>query len=377
MKKNKVRYITVTEEKIYWIWLSTISGIGARRFLKLLEMFDSPQMIYKASDKELIQLSRVLGEKCAQQILSSRNELALKRAESILLIPGINIITLQCSEYPTLLKTIYDPPPVLYIKGQPLRIDGPTIAVVGSRRSSEYGRVAAERISAQLAQLGVTVVSGLARGIDTMAHKGVLSTDSGYTIAVLGCGVDHVYPPENIGLYKAISERGTIISEYPPGTLPAAGNFPARNRIISGLSHGTLVIEAGLKSGALITVDCALEQGREVYALPGNISSQFSTGTNKLLKEGAKLITSVEDILEDLNITNCFGAAKPTNRAIVLDFFETEVYNALEDGEKGVEELIQKTGIDIGRLNAVLTIMEIKGIIKQIPGKIFMKQWNS
>ncbi|MBE3102210.1 MAG: DNA-protecting protein DprA, partial [Firmicutes bacterium] len=186
-----------------------------------------------------------------------------------------------------------------------------------------------------------------------------------------------VYPPENIGLYKAISERGTIISEYPPGTLPAAGNFPARNRIISGLSHGTLVIEAGLKSGALITVDCALEQGREVYALPGNISSQFSTGTNKLLKEGAKLITSVEDILEDLNITNCFGAAKPTNRAIVLDFFETEVYNALEDGEKGVEELIQKTGIDIGRLNAVLTIMEIKGIIKQIPGKIFMKQWNS
>lgn len=377
MKKNKVRYIAVTEEKSYWIWLSTISGIGARRFLKLLEMFDSPQMIYNASDKELIQLSRVLGEKCAQQILSSRNELALRRAESILLSPGINIITLQCSEYPTLLKTIYDPPPVLYIKGQPLRIDGPTIAVVGSRRSSEYGRVVAERISAQLAQLGVTVVSGLARGIDTMAHKGVLSTDSGYTIAVLGCGVDHVYPPENIGLYKAISERGTIISEYPPGTLPAAGNFPARNRIISGLSHGTLVIEAGLKSGALITVDCALEQGREVYALPGNISSQFSTGTNKLLKEGAKLITSVEDILEDLNITNCFGAAKPTNRAIILDFFETEVYNALEDGEKGVEELIQKTGIDIGRLNAVLTIMEIKGIIKQIPGKIFMKQWNS
>jgi DNA processing protein len=396
----------VTNEKIYWIWLSTIPGIGARRFLKLLEYFESPQQLFEASDQELAQSAKILGDKCAEQIAAARNEEALKRAESILNLPDIRTLTLMCPDYPPLLKAIYDPPPVLYCKGLPLRTDGSSIAVVGSRRSSEYGRMAARRLSCRLAAAGVSIVSGMARGIDTMAHRGALDAANGYTVAVLGCGVDYIYPPENSSLYKSILERGTILSEYPPGTIPTAGNFPARNRIISGLAHGTLVVEAGLKSGALITVDFALEQGREVYALPGNINSPFSEGTNKLLKDGARMITSERDILEDLDVSFkpmfspasgpiaaandslSTGGAGPSGtqssdipqaaaKAAVLDFFETLVYNALEDGEKGLEELIQATNLPVGRLNATLTLMEIKGIIKQIPGKIFMIQWKA
>ena len=367
----------MTDEKTYWIWLSTIPGIGARRFYKLMEYFESPRGLYEASEQELAQSARILGKKCWEQIATARKDKALKKAETILAMPDLRILTLVSSEYPPLLKSIYDPPPVLYCKGRPLPTEGPAIAVVGSRRSSEYGRMAARKISCQLARAGVAVISGMARGIDTMAHKGALAAASGYTAAVFGCGVDIVYPPENKSLYTTILERGSIISEYPPGTIPAAGNFPARNRIISGLANGTLVIEAGLKSGALITVDFALEQGREVYALPGNINSSFSEGTNKLLKDGAKMITSVDDILEDLDIAARPGSPKPAAQAAVLDFFETLVYNALEDGEKGLEELIQITNLPPGQLNAVLTLMEIKGIIKQIPGKIFMKQWKA
>jgi DNA processing protein len=398
------RGIRVTDEKVFWIWLSTIPGIGARRFIKLMEYFESPRQLFEASGKELAQSAKILGEKCSEQIASARNEESLKKAENILNIPDIRTITLMCPDYPPLLKNIYDPPPVLYCKGMPLLTDGSAVAVVGSRRSSEYGRMAAHRLSCRLAYAGVTIVSGMARGIDTMAHKGALDASNGYTIAVLGCGVDYIYPPENSSLYKSIMERGTIVSEYPPGTIPMAGNFPARNRIISGLAHGTLVVEAGLKSGALITVDFALEQGREVYALPGNINSPFSEGTNKLLKDGAKMITSERDILEDLDLSfrpafsssseaiasadaaagadASSGANAPApkaapQKAAVLDFFETLVYNALEDGEKGLEELIQITNLPVGRLNATLTLMEIKGIIKQIPGKIFMIQWKA
>ena len=228
------------------------------------------------------------------------------------------------------------------------------------------------------------MISGMARGIDTMAHKGALDAKSGYTAAVFGCGVDIVYPPENKSLYQSIAEWGSLFSEYPPGTGPSAGNFPARNRIISGLANGTLVIEAGQKSGALITVDFALEQGREVCAIPGNINSPYSKGTNRLLKEGARVVTSVDDILEDLDITApvCTSRDSATRsgeaaKTGALDFFETSVYNALEDGEKGLEELIQITNLPPGQLNAILTFMEIKGIIKQLPGKIFMKQWKA
>ncbi|HOB20108.1 MAG TPA: DNA-processing protein DprA [Candidatus Atribacteria bacterium] len=365
-----------TDEKLYWVWLSNVPGIGARRFYKLISALGSPKNVFDAPDSELKALPRLIGERCTHQLASSRNQKALGFAERILNTPDIKVLTLMCPEYPSLLKTIYDPPAVLYTKGCPLKYEAKAIAIVGSRRSSEYGRMTAFRIASELAAAGITVVSGMARGIDTYVHKGALKAQSGYTVAVLGCGVDYIYPPENKALYNEIQEKGTIISEYPPGTKPAPGNFPARNRIISGLSSGTLVIEAGQKSGALITVDYALDQGREVYALPGNVSSPFSRGTNELLKQGAKVITSADDILEDLDIEIRLSPHQPSNAA-VLDFFETQVYNALLDGEKGIEELIQLTKLDSGRLNSVLTLMEIKGIIKQIPGKIFMLQWKA
>jgi len=347
-----------------------------------MEYFGSPAALFHASEKEKNHAASILGEKCMNQLIQSMRDEDLKKAQVIIETPGLNVLTLLSSEYPPLLKSIYDPPPVLYCKGRPLMSDKPAVAVIGSRHSSEYGRITARKISEQLAQAGVTIVSGMARGIDTMAHKGALETDTGYTIAVLGCGVDYIYPRENAPLYRSILENGTIVSEYPPGTIPSPGNFPARNRIVSGLSYGILVIEAGLRSGALITVDYALEQGREVYALPGNVSSPFSQGTNKLLKEGARMVTSAQDILDDLKSNGIFdvsapAASPPLKQAPVLDFLETLVYNSLEDGEKCLEELIQITRLPAGQLNGLLTLMEIKGIIRQLPGKIFMIQWKA
>ena len=375
------------EEMQYWIWLNMIEGIGARRFIKLIEYYKSPRSLFMAENSELETAERILGKKHAGLLRASQNEESLNQAKAILNTPGLQVLTLLSSGYPALLKTIYDPPPVLYCMGKTLRSDLPAIAVVGSRHSSEYGRISAKKIAFKLAQAGAAVVSGMARGIDSMAHWGALEVENGYTIAVLGSGTDYIYPPENGKLYRTILEKGTIISEFTPGTRPLPGNFPARNRIISGLSHGILVVEAGLKSGAIITVDCALEQGRDVYALPGNVNSPFSQGTNKLLKEGAKMVTSVEDILEDLNMTvslqgylnsksNKNDSSQMSRQVPVLDLFESLVYNALHDGEKPFEDLIHITQIEPGQLNGVLTMMEIKGIIKQLPGKIFINLWN-
>jgi len=370
----------VSDNKLYWVWLNNIPGIGARRFYKLIEYFESPENLYNASKEEFKHVEKILGHNLMDLLQELRKDEELDKARKIVEQPDMTVLTLLSPEYPPLLKSIYDPPPVLYCKGKPLISDKPAIAIVGSRLSSEYGRRTAAKIAYDLAKAGVTVVSGMARGIDTMAHKGALEVEGGYTIAVLGCGVDYIYPAENATLYHAIFKHGTIISEYPPGTAPTPGNFPARNRIVSGLSYGTVVIEAGLKSGALITVDCALEQGREVYALPGNINSPYSIGTNKLLKEGAKMVTSAKDILEDLRSSfnlrpESSNVTMPSQSAPVLDFFETLVYNALQDEEKGLEELIQITKLPPGQLNGILTLMEIKGIIKQLPGKIFAKQW--
>lgn len=370
----------MSEDKLFWIWLNNVPGIGARRFYKLIEYYETPEQLFYATDEDLQPAAKLLGYKAMATLQEFRRDEALEKARKIMEQLDLTILTLLSPDYPPLLKSIYDPPPILYCKGKPLEYNRPAIAVVGSRLSSQYGRTTARKISCELARSGVIVVSGMARGIDTMAHKGALDVKGGYTIAVLGGGVDYIYPAENDALYRSILDQGTVISEYPPGAKPTPGNFPARNRIVSGLSAGTLVVEAGVKSGALITVDCALEQGRDVYALPGNIGSPYSQGTNKILKEGAKLVTSADDILEDLtSIFNFEGqpapASPPPKLAPVLDLFETLVYNALQDEEKGLEELIQLTKLPVGQLNGILTLMEIKGIIKKLPGKIFAKQW--
>ncbi|NLJ41043.1 MAG: DNA-protecting protein DprA [Clostridiales bacterium] len=362
------------DKKVYWVWLSQIPGIGAKRFHLLLERFGDPIKVWDAASEELFSLSPVLGKNVVSDIINQRQDKILDKIYESLRSSQYRIITLLDQEYPYLLSQIYDPPPILYCKGRRVQDNYFGISIVGSRRSTGYGRQMAERFGYELAKAGIIVVSGLARGIDAMAHFGALRA-GGATVGVLGCGIDRVYPPENKKLFKIMEEEGTILTEYPPGTSPLAGNFPARNRIISGMTNGTMVIEAGLKSGSLITVDFALEQGREVYALPGNISIDQSAGTNKLLKEGAKLVTDVWDVLEDFGIERQKGQDNAIS--VQLDFFETQVYNALQEGERHIEELSKDTKMDIQKLNSVLTMLEVKGIVKQMPGKIFIKTWDA
>lgn len=361
-------------DKAYWIWLSCVPGIGARRFAMLNEWFGSPKKLWESQDRDIVKYQTILGERATKSILDHKNQKHLYKAASILTEPGIFVVTLEDEQYPVLLRTIFDPPSVLYCKGLPLNNNITYMAIVGSRRTSEYGRQMADRFAYDLSLVGMGIVSGAARGIDTMAHKGTLRA-GGYTMAVLGCGVDVAYPSDNRKLLMQIEENGTLISEYPPGTYPAPANFPARNRIISGISKAVLVVEAGERSGALITVDFALEQGRDVYALPGNISNPYCAGSNRLLKEGARLVTDISEIVEESMIERTQSLHKLEKpKSVQLDLFEAEVYNALDDGEKYIEDLAFTTGFHIGKLNAVLTMLEIKGMVKQMPGNIFIRR---
>lgn len=357
----------------YWIWLTQIPGIGSKRFLQMLEIFGEPQNVFDADSAELKICRSQIGERTFENLLKHKTTEFLDKAIEITVNKEIHVITFIDDEYPSLLKEIYDPPMVLYSKGLPINNISPTISIVGSRRTSEYGRQMADKFSKVIAESGISVVSGAARGIDTISHFGAIKA-KGYTIAVLGCGVDVVYPRENKKLFSQIEENGTLLSEYQPGTYPAPANFPARNRIISGLSKVLLVIEAGERSGALITVDFALEQGRDVFALPGNTNNPFCTGTNRLLKDGARLITDPIEIIEEYNINFKFKTEKTSSKAIQLDFFENEILKQLEEGEKYIEQLADNIQINIGKLNAALTMLEIKGLIKQLPGNIFIRR---
>ncbi|MDL2273280.1 DNA-processing protein DprA [Oscillospiraceae bacterium OttesenSCG-928-G22] len=279
----------------FWTWLSALDSVSARKRAHLLSHFGTVEDIYYATEADYKAVPGIDGR--------DRRELLEKsfvRAETVLEIcekKQIRVITIQDAEYPDRLKNIDAPPLVLYTKGRfPLFDEEVAVAVVGSRKHTAYGRLVAERISYELAVGGALVVSGMARGIDSCANRGALNAGKP-TVAVLGCGADVVYPAENRELYEEISVRGCIVTEYTPGTRPFGGNFPVRNRIISGLSLGTLIVEAPRMSGALITANCALEQGRDVFAVPGNIDIAVNEGGNELIKEGAKLVTSASDIL--------------------------------------------------------------------------------
>ncbi len=265
---------------------------------------------------------------------------------------------------------------VLYVKGEILAQDKLAVAVVGSRLASFYGLQTAERLSFELASHGITVVSGLARGIDSSAHKGALKAKK-RTIAVLGSGLANIYPEENIELADKISETGAVISEFPMRTIPDKGNFPKRNRIISGLSLGVVCVEAAEKSGALITCDCALEQGREVFAVPGKVDSMTSKGTNRLIKQGAKLAQGVEDILEELNlfdyVSHQDGDSRSRIGGSVLDKDESLVYTLLSSDPKYIDDICEESGIALNRISSILLNLEIKKFVRQLPGKNFVK----
>lgn len=282
----------------YWIWLSIIEKKNYTITRRLLDIYKTPEEISKLSKKELEQLE--VEEQMIQEMTNSNYRRIVKAYMLYMKEKNIQILTIKDEDYPYLLKQIYDPPSVIYIMGNKKILSQNGIAIVGSRNCSLYGQKIAKYLSYQLAKKGIHIISGLARGIDTFSHIGTLQA-KGKTIAVLGSGLDVIYPPENEKLAEKIVESGgCLVSEYIVGTKPLGEHFPARNRIISGLASGVVVVEASEKSGSLITVDFALEQGKNVYAVPGNINSPNSLGTNSLIKQGAKIVTNVEDILEDL-----------------------------------------------------------------------------
>lgn len=290
------------EEKRYWVWFSLIKKLGPKRKLKLLNEYGNPEKIYNLTKEELLKIEWI-GEEIANNIVNAKNEKLLDYHIKYMLKNDIDIINIYEESYPHVLKEIYDPPISLYIKGNKDILNGKNIGIVGCRECTDYGKKAAKYFSYNLAKENVNIISGLAKGIDSYAHLGCLAAyrekqNCGKTIAVVGNGLDIVYPKENIIMANEIVKSGgAIISEYPCGTKPDKMNFPARNRIISGISSGIIVVEAKEKSGTLITVDFALEQGRDVFVVPGNINSINSVGTNDLIKQGARLVTVYKDIL--------------------------------------------------------------------------------
>ncbi len=357
-----------------WIWLANLQGIITRKKVELLRIFDTPGEIYRADAVALAQTG-ILSRENIKAILSARSEEATERTIEALMQHHIEVVTLADDHYPQLLKSIIDPPICLYVKGRLIN-DEPTVGVVGSRKASGYGISVAKKIASELSRYHICVISGMARGIDTAAHVGALSS-SGRTIAVFGCGLDIVYPPENKKLMERIIETGAVISEYPPGVLPAPHHFPIRNRIVSGMSVGILVVEAGEKSGSLITAQLALEQGRDVYALPGNVISINSKGTNKLIQDGAKLVTSVEDILEEVawfkgfQQTPVFDLESYRNKKMIhesLDGDEQRVVEMLSIEDLQIDEIHQKLSCDLPLLHRVLLSLEMKGLVRREAG---------
>jgi DNA processing protein len=348
-----------------------VGGIGSARLEKLLSCFNSPCRIFESSSDRLSAIAGI-GEKLAYRI-SSFDRKDLEKELKLSSKLGLKITTIQDSDYPVNLKNIPGPPIVLYIKGALKEQDKLAIGLVGSRRASFYGLNLAEKFSCELAACNITVISGMARGIDTYAHKGALR-GGGRTLAVMGSGFANIYPPENKELSEEIASSGAVISEFAISEKPLKENFPRRNRLISGLSLGVLVAEAAKNSGAMITADFALEQGRDVFAIPGKIDSLYSSGTNALIKQGAKLVTDVSDILEELGLelqlsqTHC--VAKRHN---FKDEREDLLYGLINERAVLLDELVDKSNMDIPVISAILLKLELKKLIVQLPGKYFVR----
>lgn len=353
--------------------MSLLKTISVKNFYDLYKHFDSMATLYHCSQEELSRCN-LLNFAQIQNIVSSKSDGSLEKYLEMLQQKKIKYLTINDNSYPFILKNIYLPPPVLYYYGKIEEVPFEhSIALVGSRNASYYGLKMSEKIAFELASLGITVVSGMARGVDSMAHVGALK-GGGKTVAVLGNGIDIIYPKENSKLYKEIMENGLVLSEYPPEVQPMPYNFPRRNRIISGLSIGIVVVEATAKSGSLITAKYALEQGREVYALPGNVNNKNSTGTNLLIKDGAKLVTSCKDILDD--VFPMFSSKKEELEPfdeMNLSKEEKEIIKYIKMGYWDADKLCQKLNLPINQIQTTLTTLEIKGRIAIYKGNYFIK----
>ncbi len=348
----------------YWVGFNRVQGIGPHRLRALLDYFGDIESAWHASPRDLQQAG--LDRRSLENLLAVRASLSLDREMARIERAGVQVLTWESSDYPRNLRHIYGPPPVLYVRGRLIPADEWSVAVVGTRRASAYGREAARRLATELARNSVTIVSGLARGIDVVAHQAVLEV-GGRTIAVLGSGIDIIYPPEHRRIAQAITESGALLSEYPLGTQPEGSNFPPRNRIISGLSKGVVIVEAGAHSGALITADFAAEQGREVFAVPGSIFQSSCAGTNRLIQDGAHPVLSVSDILEVLNLEQV--AEQAEIRAIVpSDPTESRLLSCLSAEPTHVDELAQAVALPISTVSSTLALMELKGLVRQVGG---------
>lgn len=356
------------DPKIYWVGFSLVKGIGAVRFRALLQYFGDMECAWSASLSDLMKAG--LSQKLAEGVLHARSTIRLQEKFDQLQQLGIAVLTWDDPTYPRYLKEISQPPPVLYMRGSIKPEDDVAVAVVGTRRITGYGRQVAEELGGYLARNGITVVSGLARGVDAVTHEAVLRA-GGRTLAVLGSGVDVIYPPEYQKMAGKIIEQGAILSDYPPGTQPEAVNFPPRNRIISGLSRIVLVVEAGETSGALITASFAADQGRDVLAVPGSIYAPQSKGTNYLLQQGAKPLLCFEDVLEALNMDRV-QSHQQARMVFPGSPVEAKIIGVLSADPIHIDEIGSLTGLSIEEVSATLTLMELKGMVRQVGGMSYI-----
>ena len=353
-----------------WYRLSRLE-ISPRKVISLLDAFGVPEAIFAAGEADLCAVDGI-NNRTVEKLLAPEPE-SLDSELEALEDRGVRIITIRDPDYPVNLKQIYDPPIVLYVRGSFRESDRFAVAIVGSRRASIYGRSMAERIAHDLAVRGIAVVSGGARGIDSEAHKGALSA-GGRTVAVLGCGIDVDYPPENAELFNRIAESGAVVSEFPPGSQPEAWRFPGRNRIVSGLALGVLVIQAPSDSGALITSSYAAEQGRDVFALPGNVDDIRNEGCHALIRDGAVLVTSADDILEALGFLTTEERSPQVEMEMdSLSGNEKKIVGILSLQPKHVDQIIQESELSVGDVTSALTMLEMNGIVKRVPGNAYVR----
>lgn len=354
----------MTDQTQFWVGFNLVKGIGSARVRALLDAFGNAETAWKAPLSDLQAVG--LGPKITESLLRVRSGVDLDKVMERIQASGIRVLTWEDADYPRRLREIDQTPPVLYLRGEILPEDEWAVAVVGTRRVTPYGRQVAEELAQVLARSGVTVVSGLARGVDAVAHQAALSA-GGRTLAVLGSGLDRIYPPEHRRLAESISSQGAVISDYPLDTPPDASNFPPRNRIVSGLSRAVVVVEAGETSGALITAQFAADQGREVYAVPGNIYAPQSKGPNALIQQGALPLLSPNDLLESLNVA-LMGEQRSARRALPGDPVEAQLYDLLGSEPVHVDELRARANLPIEQVSASLAMLELKGMVRQVGG---------
>lgn len=354
----------MSDPQRYWVAFTLVKGIGSVRFRGLLDHFGDAQSAWHAPAQALRQAG--LSSKIIQNLLDLRSSISLDLVWQRIQDQGISVLTWEDENYPRRLLEIEQPPPVLYVRGEFCPEDEWSVAIVGTRRVTTYGRQIAEEVAITLARNGVTVISGLARGVDAIAHQAAINA-GGRTIAVMGNGVDRIYPPENRRLADQIITRGALISDYPPGTPPDASNFPPRNRIISGLSLAVVIVEAGYTSGALITASFAADQGRDVFAVPGNITAPQSLGTNRLIFNGARPLLDPREILEALELT-MIAQHREARVILPTDALEAQLYATIGNEPLHVDEIRAQTGLPIEQVTSTLALMELKGMVRQVGG---------